>query len=168
MMLVFNIYDSLKLQNSNCGTNTCDCNNLFLSFKIVFFSINVTKIVIEKNLFIGWHLSIWFHSWWTHTQKKNITVCLLFLLLSLIVFVPFLSLFMMIHHEASNSWFLALMVSWLLFSNFFFSDEADEDDTPKPDFKPPPVIPKEDNKTGANKKTYFVCNERKKSKETQW
>jgi len=38
-------------------------------------------------------------------------------------------------------------------------EEAEEDDTPKPDFKPPPQVPKEDNRTGSNKKTYFVCNE---------
>jgi len=38
-------------------------------------------------------------------------------------------------------------------------EEAEEDDTPKPDFKPPPVVPKED-KAGPNKKTYFVCNDR--------
>ncbi|XP_071961999.1 radial spoke head protein 6 homolog A-like [Antedon mediterranea] len=38
-------------------------------------------------------------------------------------------------------------------------EEHEEDDTPKPDFKPPPVIPKEDNHTGANKKLFFVCNE---------
>lgn len=40
------------------------------------------------------------------------------------------------------------------------TEEVEEDDTPKPDFKPPPVVPKEENKTGANKKTYFVCNDR--------
>ena len=40
-------------------------------------------------------------------------------------------------------------------------EEAEEDDTPKPAWKPPPVTPKEDPRTGANKKTYFVCNERK-------
>ncbi|PIK38778.1 putative radial spoke head protein 4-like A-like [Apostichopus japonicus] len=38
-------------------------------------------------------------------------------------------------------------------------EEQEEDDTPKPDFKPPPVIPREDNRTGTNKKTFFVCNE---------
>lgn len=38
-------------------------------------------------------------------------------------------------------------------------EEAEIDTTPKPDFKPPPVIKKEENRTGANKKTYFVCNE---------
>lgn len=38
-------------------------------------------------------------------------------------------------------------------------EEQEEDDTPKPDYKPPPVIPKEDNRTGTNKKTFFVCNE---------
>ncbi|CAH1791393.1 unnamed protein product [Owenia fusiformis] len=38
-------------------------------------------------------------------------------------------------------------------------EEAEEDDTPKPDFKPPAVIPKEENRTGSNKKTYFVCND---------
>jgi len=37
--------------------------------------------------------------------------------------------------------------------------EGDEDLVPKPDYKPPPVIPKEENGTGCNKKTYFVCNE---------
>ena len=39
------------------------------------------------------------------------------------------------------------------------SEENEEDDTPKPDYKPPPVVPKEENRTGANKKTYFVCND---------
>lgn len=38
-------------------------------------------------------------------------------------------------------------------------EEVEEDDTPKPDFKAPPKVPKEDNRTGANKKTYFVCND---------
>ncbi|XP_064602607.1 radial spoke head protein 4 homolog A-like [Liolophura sinensis] len=38
-------------------------------------------------------------------------------------------------------------------------EDQEEDDTPKPDYKPPPVVPKEDNRSGANKKTYFVCNE---------
>jgi len=37
--------------------------------------------------------------------------------------------------------------------------KEDEDDIPKPDYKPPPVIPREENGTGCNKKTYFVCNE---------
>merc|ERR1711976_150196 len=37
--------------------------------------------------------------------------------------------------------------------------DTEEDDTPKPDYKPPPVVPKEENRTGANKKTYFVCND---------
>jgi len=36
---------------------------------------------------------------------------------------------------------------------------AEEDVIPKPDFKPPPVIPKEDNRSGSNKFVYFVCNE---------
>jgi len=38
-------------------------------------------------------------------------------------------------------------------------EEAEEDDTPKPEFKPPPVVPKEDARTGVNKKVYFVCND---------
>lgn len=38
-------------------------------------------------------------------------------------------------------------------------EEAEEDDTPKPDFKPPPVVPREENRTGPNKKVYFVCND---------
>ena len=44
-----------------------------------------------------------------------------------------------------------------------FSEENEEDDTPKPDYKPPPMVPKEENRTGANKKTYFVCNDPGKS-----
>ncbi len=35
------------------------------------------------------------------------------------------------------------------------------DDTPKPVVPPPKIVPKEENRTGANKKTYFVCHERK-------
>ncbi|XP_062991370.1 radial spoke head protein 6 homolog A-like [Elgaria multicarinata webbii] len=42
-------------------------------------------------------------------------------------------------------------------------DEEDEDEEkdepPKPNYKPPPVIPKEGNRSGTNKFTYFVCNE---------
>ncbi|KAK3092588.1 hypothetical protein FSP39_004684 [Pinctada imbricata] len=38
-------------------------------------------------------------------------------------------------------------------------EEQEEDDTPKPDYKAPPEIPKEDNRSGTNKKTYFVCND---------
>ncbi|XP_009271903.1 PREDICTED: radial spoke head protein 6 homolog A [Aptenodytes forsteri] len=34
-----------------------------------------------------------------------------------------------------------------------------EDEPPKSTYKPPPVIPKEENGTGANKYVYFVCNE---------
>nr|XP_060632196.1 radial spoke head protein 6 homolog A-like [Anolis sagrei ordinatus] len=45
----------------------------------------------------------------------------------------------------------------------FREDEEDEDEEkdepPKPNYKPPPVIPKEEKGTGANKFTYFVCNE---------
>lgn len=38
-------------------------------------------------------------------------------------------------------------------------EEAEEDEPPKPDYKAPPPVPREDNRTGANKKTYFVCND---------
>jgi len=38
-------------------------------------------------------------------------------------------------------------------------DEEIEDDTPKPDYKPPPVVLKEDRNVGCNKKIFFVCNE---------
>jgi len=38
-------------------------------------------------------------------------------------------------------------------------EDAEEDEPPKPDFKAPPTIPKEENRTGTNKKTYFVCND---------
>lgn len=37
--------------------------------------------------------------------------------------------------------------------------QAEEDDLPEPDFKPPVEIPQEENRTGCNKKTYFACNE---------
>ncbi|KAL8621482.1 hypothetical protein ACOMHN_058243 [Nucella lapillus] len=38
-------------------------------------------------------------------------------------------------------------------------EEQEEDDTPKPEFKPPATVPKEENRTGVNKKVYFVCND---------
>jgi len=37
--------------------------------------------------------------------------------------------------------------------------EGEDEEPPKPVFKPPPVVPKEDPRTGCNRKTYFVCNE---------
>ena len=40
-------------------------------------------------------------------------------------------------------------------------EEAEIDDTPKPDYKQPPSVPKEESRTGVNKKVYFVCNDRK-------
>lgn len=50
----------------------------------------------------------------------------------------------------------------IIMTNDYGSLEGKEEDVlPKPDWKPPPVIPKEGNKTGCNKKTFFVCNERK-------
>lgn len=44
---------------------------------------------------------------------------------------------------------------------YFFAGDFDveEDDVPQAEFKAAPVIPKEDSRTGCNKKTYFVCNE---------
>ncbi|XP_049627312.1 radial spoke head protein 4 homolog A [Suncus etruscus] len=39
------------------------------------------------------------------------------------------------------------------------ADEADEDDLPRSFYKAPQPIPKEENRTGANKYVYFVCNE---------
>lgn len=41
------------------------------------------------------------------------------------------------------------------------SSENEKDEPPKSQWKPPPVVPKEEPKTGANKKSYFVCNNRK-------
>ncbi|XP_027643527.2 radial spoke head protein 4 homolog A-like [Falco peregrinus] len=38
-------------------------------------------------------------------------------------------------------------------------EKEKEDELPKTTYKPPPVIPKEENGTGANKYVYFVCNE---------
>ena len=38
--------------------------------------------------------------------------------------------------------------------------EAEKDEPPKSQWKPPPTVPKEEPKSGANKKTYFVCNNR--------
>ncbi|XP_043918418.1 radial spoke head protein 6 homolog A-like [Protopterus annectens] len=37
--------------------------------------------------------------------------------------------------------------------------EEAEDEPPKSTYKPPPVIPKEEKRSGTNKYTYFVCNE---------
>ena len=39
--------------------------------------------------------------------------------------------------------------------------EETKDELPKSQWKPPPVAPKEDPKSGTNKRTYFVCNSRK-------
>ena len=45
-------------------------------------------------------------------------------------------------------------------TSLFVGDfDVEEDDVPQPDFKPPSLVPKEENRTGCNKKTYFVCNE---------
>lgn len=44
---------------------------------------------------------------------------------------------------------------------FLFTDDdrdEEEDDLPKSTWVPPPVIPKEDYKSGANKHVYFVTN----------
>ncbi|XP_069711674.1 radial spoke head protein 4 homolog A-like [Phaenicophaeus curvirostris] len=38
-------------------------------------------------------------------------------------------------------------------------EEKEKDEPPKSTYKPPPLIPKEENGTGANKYVYFVCNE---------
>ena len=37
--------------------------------------------------------------------------------------------------------------------------EKEEDDFPKSTYKPPPVIPKEENRFGTNKFSYFVCSQ---------
>ncbi|XP_068681378.1 radial spoke head protein 4 homolog A-like [Montipora foliosa] len=37
--------------------------------------------------------------------------------------------------------------------------DVEEEDLPESEFKPPVVIPQEENRSGCNKKTYFVCNE---------
>ena len=39
------------------------------------------------------------------------------------------------------------------------ADEDDEDELPRPFYKAPQAIPKEESRTGANKYVYFVCNE---------
>ncbi|XP_068933470.1 radial spoke head protein 4 homolog A [Petaurus breviceps papuanus] len=39
------------------------------------------------------------------------------------------------------------------------AEEDEEDELPKSSYKGPQVIPKEENRTGTNKYTYFVCNE---------
>lgn len=52
---------------------------------------------------------------------------------------------------------------WLIKISLCSIDEegGEEDDTPKSEWKPSPVIPKEENRTGTNKRTFFVTNERK-------
>lgn len=46
--------------------------------------------------------------------------------------------------------------------------EDTKDELPKSQWKPPPVTPKEDPKSGTNKMTYFVCNNRKHSHSMQF
>lgn len=55
---------------------------------------------------------------------------------------------------------MPLLIHKKIFAGEF---QAEEDDLPEPDFKPPVEIPQEENRTGCNKKTYFACNERKSS-----
>ncbi|XP_028921059.1 radial spoke head protein 6 homolog A [Ornithorhynchus anatinus] len=38
-------------------------------------------------------------------------------------------------------------------------EEAEADEPPKPSWKPPPAVPREESRTGANKFLYFVCTE---------
>ena len=38
-------------------------------------------------------------------------------------------------------------------------EQAEYEALPKPDFKPPPVIPKEGYGEGTNQNVYFVCND---------
>lgn len=42
----------------------------------------------------------------------------------------------------------------------FLEGPTEEENIPKSTFKPPPDVPKEEHRTGVNKKVYFVCNER--------
>lgn len=39
-------------------------------------------------------------------------------------------------------------------------EEGEKDKLPKSKWKPPPTVPNEKAKSGVNKKTYFVCNQR--------
>ena len=57
--------------------------------------------------------------------------------------------------------FLNVVVDLFTFLSLIDEEGGEEDDTPKPDWKPPPVIPKEDNRTGTNKRTFFVTTERR-------
>lgn len=54
-----------------------------------------------------------------------------------------------------------LHVLYLLHQCLSDEEGGEEDDAPKSDWKPPPVIPKEENRTGTNKRTFFATTERK-------
>ena len=56
--------------------------------------------------------------------------------------------------------YLCMQSTYVKFYSSLGDFDVEEDDAPQADFKPPPVIPKEENRTGCNKKTYFVSNER--------
>jgi radial spoke head protein 4/6 len=43
-------------------------------------------------------------------------------------------------------------------------ENEEEDPIPKPEYKPPPVVPKEGYGVGSNKYVYYVCNSRKNIK----
>lgn len=47
----------------------------------------------------------------------------------------------------------------MYFTIFSGDFDVEEDDVPRTDFKPPPLIPTEENRVGCNKKAYYVCNE---------
>lgn len=58
-------------------------------------------------------------------------------------------------------WIILLtVVQCIAFCRHVDEEGGEEDDTPKPDWKPPPVIPKEENRTGTNKRNFFVTTER--------
>ena len=57
---------------------------------------------------------------------------------------------------------------FITFLSLIDEEGGEEDDTPKPDWKPPPVIPKEDNRTGTNKRTFFVTTERRCHIQLSW
>ena len=59
---------------------------------------------------------------------------------------------------------IAIFYEHIVFLDVFLYDLNSTgviDDTPKPVVPPLKIVPKEENRTGANKKTYFVCHERK-------
>ena len=58
-----------------------------------------------------------------------------------------------------ETWAMYFPSNQFSFCVFLLEGPSEEENIPKSTYKPPPEVPKEEHRTGVNKKVYFVCNE---------